>query len=478
MACNLGLYELVKIHIKTRCNGYYLRWYYNGWHYWFFYPGSQFMITEGEKYRTTGTKKIAMGSGQVTYEQALAIKSILNTREVYLLTIYGWMNIRVESGTIVINDSKLQAAEFEITAIIGSKELSIDNGFSPVTLPEVIAPDITYCELVIDLQIWMCKNFDSNFPGSKVYDDLESNRVIYGGLYTFNQIMSPGFCPAGWHIPTQAEWQDLIDYVGSLATAGGELKEVGTTHWNAPNTDAVDTYGFAALGAGFGSVDPISGILGYSGLKNNSYFWTATANGVLTAYTALMAYDSGAVQFIDVNKNTYLPVRLLKNIPAPPPNHWFLASEDELMEIRTELYNHAVGGFSLLSHWCSTEFDVNNARNITFFTGLASQTAKNNTDPNVYYDYCRSFISATVYNLRDPGELGGWIFHIINNGDGTFTYYEAKPGGNGIAWSNITASLVGTGSAIGTGKTNTAAIIAQPGHVTSVAKLCDDLIPF
>ncbi|MFW5863090.1 MAG: DUF1566 domain-containing protein, partial [Spirochaetota bacterium] len=32
-----------------------------------------------------------------------------------------------------------------------------------------------------------------------------------------------------------------------------------------------------------------------------------------------------------------------------------------------------------------------------------------------------------AYNLRDRGPAGGWIFHIVKNGDGTTTYYEAAP---------------------------------------------------
>jgi hypothetical protein len=46
----------------------------------------------------------------------------------------------------------------------------------------------------------------------------------------------------------------------------------------------------------------------------------------------------------------------------------------------------------------------------------------------------------------------------------------------GIAWSNITNTLVGTtGTALGTGQANTAAIVGQAGCTSGAAKLCDDL---
>jgi len=79
-----NLYRLVRILIKKPCNGYYLRWWYNGWHYWFFLPGTLTFNTEGEKYVTLGTQKVAMGSGQVDEGQIAAIRTIMNSREVYI----------------------------------------------------------------------------------------------------------------------------------------------------------------------------------------------------------------------------------------------------------------------------------------------------------------------------------------------------------------------------------------------------------
>jgi hypothetical protein len=100
-----------RITIKKPCQGYYLRWYYNGWHYWFFLPGRLSLITEGEKYRTIGTKSVMMGTGQITYEQCQAIRTLLNTREVYILTSYGWRNVRIEPGSIITYDNQVNGYE-------------------------------------------------------------------------------------------------------------------------------------------------------------------------------------------------------------------------------------------------------------------------------------------------------------------------------------------------------------------------------
>ncbi len=101
----------------------------------------------------------------------------------------------------------------------------------------------------------------------------------------------------------------------------------------------------------------------------------------------------------------------------------------------------------------------------------------------VYTDYIESCEQEVNYNLRDRGPAGGWIFHIIDNLDGTKTYYEAAPVDQGVSvvWINAGTSpdpqqtLNGnTGTAIGTGWDNTLAIIAQTNHTSSAAKLCRD----
>jgi len=100
----------------------------------------------------------------------------------------------------------------------------------------------------------------------------------------------------------------------------------------------------------------------------------------------------------------------------------------------------------------------------------------------VYTDYIESSCGQKIdYQLRDRGPAGGWIFHVIDNPDGTKTYYEAAPvdQGVGVTWINSGTSpnpqqtLNGnTLTAIGTGWDNTLAIILQLNHTSSAAQLC------
>ena len=47
------------------------------------------------------------------------------------------------------------------------------------------------------------------------YNNQQENIAEYGGLYRWGQLQhAAGICPNGWHIPTQAEYQELFDYLG------------------------------------------------------------------------------------------------------------------------------------------------------------------------------------------------------------------------------------------------------------------------
>ncbi len=96
--------------------------------------------------------------------------------------------------------------------------------------------------------------------------------AVYGRLYNwYAAVDKRGLAPDGWHIPSQAEWQELIDYLGGEQVAGGKLKETGLAHWHSPNTGATNESGFSALGSGY------RGYSGYSdGLESSVRFMCLT----------------------------------------------------------------------------------------------------------------------------------------------------------------------------------------------------------
>lgn len=109
-------------------------------------------------------------------------------------------------------------------------------------------------------------------------NDSTSFAGIYGALYNYSTIESNKLCPAGWHVPDEKDWNELIDYVGGYQNAGGMLKERGNEHWLYPNTNATDAYGFNALPGGYYSIPGlrIGRYLrkdGFNGLGEIGVFW-------------------------------------------------------------------------------------------------------------------------------------------------------------------------------------------------------------
>jgi uncharacterized protein (TIGR02145 family) len=129
----------------------------------------------------------------------------------------------------------------------------------------------TYNTVQIGTQCWFKKNLNigtridgfGNQSNNGIiekycFNNLESNCDVYGGLYQWDEMMQysttpgvQGICPTGWHLPTDAEWTTLTDYLGGISIAGGKMKEAGITHWKSPNTGATNSSGFTALPGGY-----------------------------------------------------------------------------------------------------------------------------------------------------------------------------------------------------------------------------------
>ncbi|MCX6269796.1 MAG: hypothetical protein NTU44_00985 [Bacteroidetes bacterium] len=206
-------------------------------------------------------------------------------------------------------------------------------------LPTVTYGGQTYNTRQIGTQCWMKENLNigTMIPGTQnqssgttiekyCFNNMLSNCSVYGGLYQWGEMMQyssapggQGICPSGWHIPTDAEWCTLTIYLDPslsptyacdetfiVTTAGGRMKEAGTTHWISPNV-ANNESGFTALGSGYRDVDGYFQLFTY-----DTYFWSSTEYYTSAFYRTLDHGNDGIGRYPGTKTSGY-SVRCINN---------------------------------------------------------------------------------------------------------------------------------------------------------------------
>jgi len=178
-----------------------------------------------------------------------------------------------------------------ILAVLMFVFLSCDS--TPPATPVTDIDGNVYKTVKIGDQVWMAENLKvtkfrdgSEIPNLKdgwmgnrahtvnnaapsayvIYNDNSSNEAdTYGYLYNWYAVNdSRNIAPEGWHVPSNADWQTLIDYLGGQKIAGGKMK-AGTFK------DTTNESGFTGLPGGFreGSYG-----YGYQNMGTKAYFWS------------------------------------------------------------------------------------------------------------------------------------------------------------------------------------------------------------
>jgi uncharacterized protein (TIGR02145 family) len=166
----------------------------------------------------------------------------------------------------------------------------------------------TYRTIKIGNQVWMAENLAYDTPDSKFYDNDSANGQKYGRLYDWETAKKA--CPSGWHLPSNVEWQKLVNFAGGDNPAGKKLRAI--IEWRPGNYDGTDEFGFSALPGGSGSPWCFQGDVGRLG-----YWWSATEYDSSDAYSRGMYYGSEYTDFIRYPKNYLLSVRYLQDYTPP-----------------------------------------------------------------------------------------------------------------------------------------------------------------
>lgn len=135
-----------------------------------------------------------------------------------------------------------------------------------------------------------------NYEGTSVGEaKYTANYATYGVLYNWPAAMSDA-CPSGWHLPSDAEWTELTDYLGGETLAGGKMKETGYTHWISPNEGATNSSGFTGLPGGYRLSDSLSGgYFYYYSVGTQGAFWSAMESSAANAWSRELRHFDGTV---------------------------------------------------------------------------------------------------------------------------------------------------------------------------------------
>lgn len=302
-----------------------------------------------ETYTITWTDNISENVNIDLYKGGLFISNIIaNTSSE---GSYNWIPSSLTAGTDYsikissVNNNSItdESDQFSIAALFDYDE----NGYNSIT---------------IGTQIWMKENLKvthytsgntiPNVTGNaawaalnddnidKAYcwynDDEATYKETYGALYTWAGAMDgassstanpsniQGVCPTGWHLPSDAEWTELTDYLTnngygyegsgddigkSMATTSGWATD--GTAGNIGNDQATNnSSGFSALPAGMRRDDDGSSRFGGGGV---GYWWSSTEYNSSSVNYRALSYSSSDVVHSNYVKSGGYSVRCVKN---------------------------------------------------------------------------------------------------------------------------------------------------------------------
>ena len=201
-----------------------------------------------------------------------------------------------------------------------------------------------YTTITIGTQVWMVENlkttkyrngdqipnesgnsaWTSSTKGSQCnYNNNEANGNKYGRLYNWHAVNdSRKLAPAGWHIPSDAEWNTLSNYLAANPGASGSVVKAlaAKTDWaTSAETDAVgndltknNASGFTGLPGGIRGLNGPSGVFGLLG--TDGWWWSSSSiEASFASARGMKNTAKGALEIGGFFKTDGLAVRCIKD---------------------------------------------------------------------------------------------------------------------------------------------------------------------
>jgi uncharacterized protein (TIGR02145 family) len=155
-----------------------------------------------------------------------------------------------------------------------------------------------------------------NTGARTIYGNIAANLTAYGYLYNYYAVKGvditgsknyKNICPTGWHVPKDAEWTILTNFLGENV-AGHEMKVIENTMWNIPGFVAEKSSGFSALPGGYRNEDGT-----FKNIKNNASYWSAPDSENDNAWSRTLYFDNNFVYRDNNNENLGASLRCIRN---------------------------------------------------------------------------------------------------------------------------------------------------------------------
>jgi uncharacterized protein (TIGR02145 family) len=185
-------------------------------------------------------------------------------------------------------------------------------------------------QIKIGSQTWAVKNLNvSNFKNGDLIPEAKTNEAWvnagrdgkpawcnfgnnkgndkkYGKLYNWFAVSDPrGLAPDGWHVPSDAEWAVLVDFLGGENIAGSKMKN--TNGWLDAGNGS-NTSGFSGLPCGYRNYN---GAFGF--FLTDVYFWSSTEDTVGKSWYRNLYYFNSTVTRNSDPKGVGFSVRCIKD---------------------------------------------------------------------------------------------------------------------------------------------------------------------
>ncbi len=205
-----------------------------------------------------------------------------------------------------------------------------------------VTPPVLSNTVRIGSQVWMTRNLSASrysdgtpipqVTNSTQWEDLTTgawcyyenntaNGTVYGKLYNWyavagiydaasaaNPVLRKKLAPAGYHVPSDAEWTILTNFLGGESVAGGTMKATGTNLWLSPNTGATNSSGFTGLPVGGRGTN--GSFIGIGGAVS---LWSSTEVGTISAWYRYLNYNTAAAPRYSIVRKVGFSVRCLRD---------------------------------------------------------------------------------------------------------------------------------------------------------------------